>query len=462
MITPHNTMPLSVLSFNCWGLRFVSKSREDRLHAIADYLATTTHDIVGLQELWMSEDVDYLRATTKHVFPHLKYYYSGVLGSGLAILSRHPIVSTYFHRYTLNGHPLEILHGDYYVGKGVASACIEHPMAGVVEVFNTHLHADYNITADTHFGHRLSQAWELANLVRASAGQGRHIIVLGDYNSSPTTLTYALLTTHAVLSDAWLDSHPAPSPETILSFTPQDALVHLGSTCDTPLNSWTNPRLPRGQLGDRLDYILYRTSPRGITQGDTNFITLRCTSAALACVERDPHLGCHLSDHFGVEARFEIIPASDSNTPSTPSSALTALLTIFLETLRRHHDLSKTRSYHLTLHFLFALPTSLGLWIATTFVSTVYPSLSPPAIGAIVGVGGLLSLLGAVWAVVALVCGFVAGHEEDRAFREVIEEVEVCVGKNGGRMEGSDSEGAVEEEGDSEGAAEEGLGVGTR
>jgi sphingomyelin phosphodiesterase 2 len=32
-----------------------------------------------------------------------------------------------------------IFHGDYYVGKGVGSALIDHPALGLLEVFNTHV-----------------------------------------------------------------------------------------------------------------------------------------------------------------------------------------------------------------------------------------------------------------------------------------------------------------------------------
>lgn len=66
-------------------------------------------------------------------------YISGALGSGLAILSRYPIVSTSYFRYTLAGRPLKVFHGDFYVGKGCASACIDHPDAGLIEVFTTHV-----------------------------------------------------------------------------------------------------------------------------------------------------------------------------------------------------------------------------------------------------------------------------------------------------------------------------------
>lgn len=35
--------------------------------------------------------------------------------------------------------PIKFTHGDWYVSKGVASAVVDHPVAGLIEVFNTHV-----------------------------------------------------------------------------------------------------------------------------------------------------------------------------------------------------------------------------------------------------------------------------------------------------------------------------------
>lgn len=103
---------------------------------------------------------------------------SGALGSGLAILSKYPIISTAYHRYALNGKPLKFLHGDYYVGKGCGTALVNHPQLGLLEVFNTHLHAGYG-PKDQYKAHRATECWQLANLLRCSAAMGRHIIMVG-------------------------------------------------------------------------------------------------------------------------------------------------------------------------------------------------------------------------------------------------------------------------------------------
>lgn len=67
------------------------------------------------------------------------HVFSGALGSGLAILSRHPIIEQSYFRYTLAGRPLKVFHGDYYVGKGCGSVCINHPDAGFIDIYTTHV-----------------------------------------------------------------------------------------------------------------------------------------------------------------------------------------------------------------------------------------------------------------------------------------------------------------------------------
>lgn len=87
----------------------------------------------------MYSDFENLAQKTYHVLPYAKFYYSGVLGGGLAILSKWPIESSTMWRYPLNGRPIAFWRGDWYVGKGVASALIRHPTGQLIEVFNTHV-----------------------------------------------------------------------------------------------------------------------------------------------------------------------------------------------------------------------------------------------------------------------------------------------------------------------------------
>lgn len=69
------------------------------------------------------------------ILPHV----SGALGAGLAIFTRFPIISTSTHPYSLNGAPIDVAAGDWFVGKAAASLTLLHPVLGQVVVFNTHV-----------------------------------------------------------------------------------------------------------------------------------------------------------------------------------------------------------------------------------------------------------------------------------------------------------------------------------
>lgn len=44
---------------------------------------------------------------------------SGVIGAGLLVLSKYPIITSLFHSWTVNGYCHRIQHADWFGGKGV-------------------------------------------------------------------------------------------------------------------------------------------------------------------------------------------------------------------------------------------------------------------------------------------------------------------------------------------------------
>lgn len=140
-----NRPPSSVriLSLNCWGLKYIAKYRNERLTEIGNQIAAANPppEIVGLQECWTQQDYNAIREKTKHLLPYGKFYFSGIFGGGLAILSRWPIEESSMTQYPLNGRPAAFYRGDWFVGKGVAYARIRMGPArrDVAEVFCTHV-----------------------------------------------------------------------------------------------------------------------------------------------------------------------------------------------------------------------------------------------------------------------------------------------------------------------------------
>ncbi|KAL0137396.1 Endonuclease/exonuclease/phosphatase [Mucor lusitanicus] len=295
---------LNVLSFNCWGLAVVAKHRAFRLRAIAQALAQQQCDIITLQEVWVQKDFEYIQQAVEQTLPYTTYFYSGALGSGLAILSRFPILSTAYHRYALNGKPLKFWHGDYYVGKGVGSALVDHPTIGLLEIFNTHLHAGYG-PKDQYKAHRATECWQLANILRQSAAMGRHIVMSGDFNSVPSSFNYRLIRDHGFMSDSWLQLHGEPDAQQfdMDNITADAYTQYFGFTCNSPYNTFSryydqgNNTHAKKLLGKRLDYIFYRHSPQ-----------MTCVESKVVLTGLVPDSSMSYSDHFGVVSVFSIAP----------------------------------------------------------------------------------------------------------------------------------------------------------
>lgn len=89
----------------------------------------------------MHSDFENLVKKTHPLLPYSKFYFSGVLGGGLAILSKWPLETTTMWKYPLNGRPTAFWRGDWYVGKGIGIALIRHPSGKLLEIFNTHVHS---------------------------------------------------------------------------------------------------------------------------------------------------------------------------------------------------------------------------------------------------------------------------------------------------------------------------------
>ncbi|KAG8878595.1 phospholipase C type enzyme [Tulasnella sp. 331] len=313
---------IKVLSFNCWGLKYVAKDRIERIRALADFLSTSDYDIIALQELWVQADFQAIRNAVLKSLSYSKYFYSGALGSGLALFSRFPITGSSITPYHLNGSPLDVAGGDFFVGKCLTSIIVEHPALGEVEVYNTHMYARGGETGhESMRSHRIVGALQVAKCFRASARQGRYIIAAGDFNSTPTSLTLDIIRDHGGATDTFASSHdsslfPAEGVE-----NPQHAIRSFGVTCDSPLNSYSAGK-PLDEVatkwqGKRLDYVFIRDAIPRNTNSDPS-PTLICTRSEVVLTGRVPGRNFSYSDHFGLEAVLNIrLPSSQSTLEST-------------------------------------------------------------------------------------------------------------------------------------------------
>ena len=122
-------------------MKWVSKKHRIRMQALGDKLETCDYDILCFQELWVQADFLYIQDKVRGSLPYSHFYFAGFLGSGLVIFSRWPILSTSMFPFQLNGRPAAFWRGEWYAGKGVATALIRHHTGTLIEVFNTHVSA---------------------------------------------------------------------------------------------------------------------------------------------------------------------------------------------------------------------------------------------------------------------------------------------------------------------------------
>ncbi|KAI1793185.1 DNase I-like protein [Ganoderma leucocontextum] len=439
---------LKLLTFNCWGLKYVSKYRTERIIAIANALASSDYDVITLQELWVFADFELVRAAVSKRLPYSKFFYSGALGAGLVIFSRFPIIAATVHPYSLNGSPIDVIAGDWFVGKAAASIIFAHPILGQVQVYNTHLFAKGGDEGPEHQrAHRLVNAWEFAKLARQSAEVGRYVIASGDFNSVPTTLPMDIIRDHAGLADAWVVTHP-DTPEPTLSNppSPQDAIRLHGVTADSPLNSYSAGKtlepLARKFQGKRLDYVFYR-QPSSL-HATARTPILRAIDTQVVMTERVPGYPFSYSDHFGLEAMFEIeapkgsdvtdptsidipAPANPRQTPSfsissqaNPQPALSARdisgdsITQALVSLTARYRFAQSQGRQHLFIFLVCLFTLIAI-IAT---SAWFPFYVNPVLY-------LITVLIAWLGTTMLYVGFVYGNWEVNALTNIIEELEL-------------------------------------
>ena len=167
---------LRVMSLNTWGIphTFGSYDKEERMAAIGSLIADGDYDLVMLEELWMRPDHETIKQAVEgkgmHItaFDDLTTGCDGRVGpwgcSGLAVVSRFPILQTNFTKFTLQGNFGSMFSdGEYFAGKGVGRVMVSPRENLHVDVLVTH-----TISEEANSQTRENQADELVEVVKKS------------------------------------------------------------------------------------------------------------------------------------------------------------------------------------------------------------------------------------------------------------------------------------------------------
>ncbi|XP_026055064.1 sphingomyelin phosphodiesterase 2a [Carassius auratus] len=279
---------LRVFSLNCWGIRFFSQLCAERYEMIGELLGREQHDIVLLQEVWSERDFLFLKRKLSSCHPHTHYFKSGVIGSGLAVFSRHRIQDALLYQYSLNGYPYMLRHGDWFGGKAVGLVIVD--VSGLkAHVYVTHLHAEYCRAQDQYLSHRTVQSWELLQFVRHTSCGADLVVLGGDLNMHPQDLGNRLLRSHTGLRDCYTETDTFDGCED-------------GHTLIADNHFTKNHDLVPFEKGIRIDYILMKGSQR---------MTVKCESLSTTKgpVADKPF---PYSDHEALTAELTLLHSEDS------------------------------------------------------------------------------------------------------------------------------------------------------
>lgn len=321
---------INILTLNCWGIPYVSQNKNARMIAIAEKFATENYDIICLQEVWSVEDFKMIKVKTQEQLPYSHYFYSGVLGSGICILSKFPVKDVMFHKWSLNGYVHKIHHGDWFGGKGVGLCRLQiHNMN--INVYITHLHAEYNSHSDEYIAHRILQAFDTAQFIKMTSGGVDSVILGGDLNTEPKDLAYKIICGVAGLADACSNN--------------------LG-TIECANNSYTSSKLARTfSEGKRIDHILY--------QGSKN-VKIEITNFQHPFPKRVPYKDFSYSDHEAVMATFKFSSGESEIINTDVKDLIKEAINICETSLK---NIRRQRFWYLLLSCILIIPLvwSMGL-----------------------------------------------------------------------------------------------------
>ncbi|KAL1506402.1 hypothetical protein ABEB36_005772 [Hypothenemus hampei] len=301
------SLDFKIFTLNCWGLRFVSKNLKSRIYSIAEQLSDQEYDVVCLQELWTNRDFHVLKKKLHSVLPYAHYFYSGVVGSGICIFSKHPIEETFFHQWSVNGYIHKLHHGDWWGGKGVGLCRLRVDKENTtyyVNVYTTHLHAEYNRTSDDYQAHRILQAYDTAQFILLTSGSADLVVLAGDLNTEPGDLAYRIILTVPGLRDAYL----------------QDGCIseEKFATYENLRNSYTPSSLLKEKIiGKRIDYVMYHAGSN-VTVSQKNY--------CLPLPDHIPDQCYSYSDHEAILVELAITRDVKSGNNSTDDVAKKAVL----------------------------------------------------------------------------------------------------------------------------------------
>eukprot|EP00758_Cryptobia_borreli_P018237 Tbor_TRINITY_DN6611_c0_g1::TRINITY_DN6611_c0_g1_i1::g.3052::m.3052/K12351/SMPD2; sphingomyelin phosphodiesterase 2 len=191
---------ISALSYNVWAI-FNAKDVDHRI----EYMSREKlhhFDILCVQELWQESHYDLILSGLRSRDSRFdgRWGRTNLIGSGMAIFSRFPILSMQVFGYPVRGCTENIHHGEIFAGKGVMVGVVQVSVDQTLMVYNTHMVAQFekysnlkSYEEEEYAAIRLCQAAHLANIIQATSRPTDSLMICGDFNASPESPEMQLL-----------------------------------------------------------------------------------------------------------------------------------------------------------------------------------------------------------------------------------------------------------------------------
>jgi endonuclease/exonuclease/phosphatase family metal-dependent hydrolase len=267
-----------------------------RLSALPGALGEAGADVICLQEVFRRPHRQFIARELAGAYPHnAGIRHPGLpLGTGLLVLSRHPIAWARPHEFRVSYMEQKLI-----IRMGMLECLVCHPALGHVRVINLHLVAGglfghpESARAESVRAHQIAQALELAAGHDGCEGEEADVTVIaGDLNAGPHTS----VKNYQQMLDAGFTDIFAENDSCAMSATDSSAAPRI--TWD-PANPMITGARPMSLPPQRIDHVFVRARDGDPLRGGSARVVFHETRVDVGGGWRVP-----LSDHYGILARI--------------------------------------------------------------------------------------------------------------------------------------------------------------
>ena len=279
---------LKLLSLMVWGSpgSFGTEDKELRIAAIGNLTQTSNWDIIVLSDLWMRPDHQKIQQSIPEGWdmtsvadlslPSCDGVIAPEFCSGLAVVSRFPIVHVDFTPFAVSGDLL--WDYEYFLRRGLGRVRVEPIQGQTVDIYVTSLASnDYN------YWYREHQAAQLVSLLDKSDAD--YLLLAGDLNVDPRDGEGTYKTFKGALTDSIEEFYKEDKSKWL-----DPALSTLGNPANTYTSKSSHPVI--------YDYVWYR--PRGAEKA----ISVASYQVIIATIKKER--GC-----YSFHCRCLILPLAE-------------------------------------------------------------------------------------------------------------------------------------------------------